>query len=102
MQEHLAYNNLFSSYLRQKVERELEKKEVKLRNYEELEQACQFLHDNGILLHYDDPSLSGLYFLDPQWLCDMMAHVVAIRDVNPFVQNGKSGLNTTYWSVSNH
>ncbi|XP_028415469.1 leucine-rich repeat serine/threonine-protein kinase 1-like isoform X2 [Dendronephthya gigantea] len=73
---------------RQKVELELESKGVKLRNDEELEQACQFLHDNGILLHYDDPSLSGLYFLDPQWLCDMMAHVVAIRDVNPFVQNG--------------
>ena len=75
---------------RQKVQRELEMKNVKLRDYEELEQACQFLHDNGILLHYDDPSLSSLYFLDPQWLCDMMAHVVAIRDVNPFVQNGKS------------
>jgi hypothetical protein len=64
-------------------------RDVKLRDHEELEQACQFLHDNGILLHYDDPSLSGLYFLDPQWLCDMMAHVVAIRDVNPFVQNGE-------------
>ena len=62
---------------------------MKLRSDEELEQACQFLHDNGILLHYDDPSLSSLYFLDPQWLCDMMAHVVAIRDVNPFVQNGE-------------
>jgi hypothetical protein len=90
----LWYIIIFFSYLRQKVERELEIKNVKLRDYEELEQACQFLHDNGILLHYDDPSLSGLYFLDPQWLCDMMAHVVAIRDVNPFVQNGKSEFST--------
>ena len=81
---------ILSFTFRQKVQRELEMKNVKLRDYEELEQACQFLHDNGILLHYDDPSLSSLYFLDPQWLCDMMAHVVAIRDVNPFVQNGKS------------
>lgn len=76
-------------HFREKVEVELELAQVKLRDFEELEQACQFLHDNGVLLHYDDPSLHGLYFLDPQWLCDMLAHVVAIRDVNPFVQNGK-------------
>ena len=78
-------------FFRKQIQAELEHVHVKLRDYEELEQACQFLHDNGVLLHYDDPSLSGLYFLDPQWLCDMLAHVVTIRDVNPLVQNGELG-----------
>ena len=42
----------------------------------------------GVLLHYDDPLLRDLYFLDPQWLCDMLAHVVTIREVNPHMNNG--------------
>ena len=43
---------------------------------------------SGILLHFDGPALEDLYFIDPQWLCDMLAHVVTIRDVNPFIKNG--------------
>lgn len=47
-----------------------------------------FLHDNGVILHYDDATLRDLYFVDPQWLCDMLAHVVTIREINPFARNG--------------
>ncbi|XP_065157528.1 leucine-rich repeat serine/threonine-protein kinase 1 isoform X3 [Atheta coriaria] len=54
----------------------------------ELHQATLFLHDNGVLLHYDDATLKDLYFLDPQWLCDMLAHVVTIREINPFARSG--------------
>lgn len=43
----------------------------------------------GVLLHYDDATLKDLYFLDPQWLCDMLAHVVTIREINPFARSGK-------------
>ena len=43
---------------------------------------------SGVLLHYDDSLLRDLYFLDPQWLCDMLAHVVTIREVNPHINNG--------------
>lgn len=42
----------------------------------------------GVLLHYDDATLKDLYFLDPQWLCDMLAHVVTIREINPFARMG--------------
>lgn len=42
----------------------------------------------GVLLHYDDATLKELYFLDPQWLCDMLAHVVTIREINPFARTG--------------
>lgn len=51
---------------------------------------CFILLRTGVLLHYDDPLLRDLYFLDPQWLCDMLAHVVTIREVNPHINNGKN------------
>ncbi|XP_066246944.1 leucine-rich repeat serine/threonine-protein kinase 1 isoform X1 [Euwallacea similis] len=58
------------------------------RDWAELHQATLFLHENGVLLHYDDATLKDLYFLDPQWLCDMLAHVVTIREINPFARSG--------------
>lgn len=75
-------------------------------NDKELEQAVRFLHDNGqvkygvvhvitvpptvgTLLHYEDTVLNDFYFVDPQWLCDLLAHVVTVRQINPFVKDGK-------------
>ena len=55
----------------------------------ELEQAVRFLHDNGTMLHYEDPLLTDLYFVDPQWLCDMLAHIVTVREINPLVKDGE-------------
>ena len=57
---------------------------------DELEQASNFLHENGILLHYEDSSLlSDLYFVDPQWLCSMLAKVVTVEQRNPFQKHGE-------------
>ena len=42
-------------------------------------------HLTGIMLHYATPALSHLYFVDPQWLCDMLAHVVTVPEVNSFI-----------------
>lgn len=36
----------------------------------------------GTLLHFDDHNLKDLYFLDPQWLSKLMAHVVHIQTTN--------------------
>lgn len=86
------------------------------RDVAELNQATQFLHENGIkslpcnvdstslrllvycvsfcclstgvLLHYDDVSLQDVYFLDPQWLCDILANVVTIREINSLARCG--------------
>ena len=57
---------------------------------EELKTATLFLTDIGALLHYDDRShnLNELYFVDPRWLCDMMAKVVTIKEKNPFLRKG--------------
>ena len=57
---------------------------------EELKTATLFLTDIGALLHYDERShnLNELYFVDPRWLCDMMAKVVTIREMNPFLREG--------------
>ena len=56
----------------------------------ELEQAVRFLHDNGTLLHYEDPLLADFYFVDPQWLCDMLAHIITVREINPFIREGET------------
>lgn len=46
----------------------------------EVEQAIQFLHETGAVLHFNDiqSNLSDLYFLDPQWLCSMMAKIITV------------------------
>ncbi|KAK3593623.1 hypothetical protein CHS0354_025515 [Potamilus streckersoni] len=58
------------------------------RNKEDLEQATKFLHENGILCHFEDLALRDQYFIDPQWLCDQLAQVVSIKDVNKFAKFG--------------
>lgn len=74
--------------------RSLVTEKMRLHNYKsfrdaaELQQATTWCHDNGILLHYDDATLRDYYFLDPQWLCDMLAHVVTVREINPFAPTG--------------
>ena len=75
------------------VAAELEKRfSVRFRDAAELSQATKFLHENGLLLHYDDATLRDLYFLDPQWLCDVLSHVVTVREINPFARNGVMAL----------
>ncbi|CAG5136337.1 unnamed protein product, partial [Candidula unifasciata] len=58
------------------------------RDVEELEQATRFLHENGVLFHYDDLPLRDLFFLDPQWLCDQLARVITVKEINNFAQRG--------------
>lgn len=52
--------------------------------------AASFLHDNGVLLHYNDHlrGLNNLYFIDPLWLADMLAEVVTVPERQSFVHNG--------------
>ena len=54
-----------------------------------------FLFLSGILLHFDDSLLSDLYFVNPQWLCSLMADVVTVQERNPFHKNGTQCLNDT-------
>ncbi|XP_075989581.1 leucine-rich repeat kinase isoform X2 [Anticarsia gemmatalis] len=78
---HDEYRRLVTQYMQQKNHR-------MFRDAAELHQATMFLHENGVLLHYDDATLKELYFLKPQWLCDVLAHVVTVREINPFASNG--------------
>ncbi|CAH0599523.1 unnamed protein product [Chrysodeixis includens] len=78
---HDEYKKLVTQYMQQKNHR-------MFRDAAELHQATMFLHENGVLLHYDDATLKELYFLRPQWLCDVLAHVVTVREINPFANNG--------------
>ncbi|XP_077988732.1 leucine-rich repeat serine/threonine-protein kinase 2-like [Glandiceps talaboti] len=56
---------------------------------DELSHAIRFLHESGVVLHYDDPALQlkDLYFVDPEWLCKMMAQIVTVREINPFINS---------------
>ena len=45
---------------------------------EELSDAVQYLHHQGTLLNFTDQALKNVYFLDPQWLCKMMASVIRV------------------------
>uniref|UniRef100_T1IVJ9 non-specific serine/threonine protein kinase n=1 Tax=Strigamia maritima TaxID=126957 RepID=T1IVJ9_STRMM len=61
--------------------------ERRLQNKDPVLQSEQYKYDS-VLLHYEDAALKDLYFLDPQWLCDMLAHIVTIREINPFARTG--------------
>ncbi|XP_076447984.1 leucine-rich repeat serine/threonine-protein kinase 2-like [Babylonia areolata] len=54
---------------------------------DELKQAVRFLHESGVLLHYDETTLQmrDFYFINPGWLCRMMAQVVTVPEINPFI-----------------
>ena len=57
----------------------------------ELRTATIFLRDVGTLLHYDDRrhNLHELYFIDPHWLCKLMARVVSPQmGVQKHIRNG--------------
>ncbi|XP_055882524.1 leucine-rich repeat serine/threonine-protein kinase 2-like isoform X3 [Biomphalaria glabrata] len=57
----------------------------------ELQQAVNFLHESGVLLHYNETTLQmrDFYFINPGWLCRMMAQVVTVPEINPFIdRNG--------------
>lgn len=75
-------------YKIQVMNKMMERIGTSFRDVAELDQATHFLHENGVLCHYEDVNLSDTYFLDPQWLCDQLAKVVTIREVNKFAING--------------
>ena len=58
----------------------------------ELEQAIKFLHECGVLLHFNDlqTKLCKLYFLDPEWLCTLMAHIITFKHISFVNEKGVS------------
>lgn len=53
----------------------------------EFNEAIRFLDETGILRHFDEASnqLKDLYFIDPGWLCRMLAQVVTVKQINPYI-----------------
>ncbi|KAL9956222.1 hypothetical protein ACROYT_G037669 [Oculina patagonica] len=52
----------------------------KIDNDEEIMTLLNFLHDQRILIHFDDtPELNKLVVLDPQWLIDVFKKVITVK-----------------------
>lgn len=58
----------------------------------EFNQAIRFFNEMGVLRHFDEASnqLKDLYFIDPAWLCRMLAQVATVEEINPYIN--KSGI----------
>eukprot|EP00117_Sycon_ciliatum_P031638 scpid2508/ scgid0311/ Leucine-rich repeat serine/threonine-protein kinase 1; Leucine-rich repeats, ras-like domain, kinase protein 1; PARK8-related kinase len=48
-----------------------------LNDEDEFTQAVAFCHHQGLILHYEEAALQRLYFLDPSWLCKVMARIIS-------------------------
>jgi len=52
-----------------------------LQSDDDICKATHFLHEAGVLLHYDDCycNLNDLYFVDPSWFCDIMSTIITAQ-----------------------
>lgn len=56
-----------------------DKFEIRFRNDVEILLATQFLHDNGILIHYTDSCLQNYFIVDHQWLLNILSSCLTIN-----------------------
>ncbi len=47
----------------------------------EVEHAAKFLHECGLLFHFNDvyTELKELYFLDPEWICCLIEAIISTK-----------------------
>lgn len=43
----------------------------------------------GIIVHFEDTLLSNYYFLDPQYLAELLAQLIATEQTNGLARHGK-------------
>ena len=48
----------------------------------------QFMHENGIILHYESTLLNDKYFVDPQWMADQLAEVITVKENKNYGSSG--------------
>lgn len=55
-----------------------------------------------MLLYYSDfqTKLRELYFLNPEWLCSLMAQIITIPEINPFITKEGVRISVGMWCVN--
>ncbi len=48
-----------------------------------------FLNCLGIIIHFEDTLLSNYYFLDPQYLAEVLAQLIATEQTNGLARHGE-------------
>ena len=64
-------------------------------------QATEFMHNAGVLLHFNTPLLHDIVVIDPQWLADIMATVVTFS--HTWVKSGilvRKELEVNVWKAT--
>jgi hypothetical protein len=46
----------------------------------------------GIIVHFEDTLLSNYYFLDPQYLAELLSQLIATEQTNGLARHGKFNL----------
>ena len=85
---------------------------MQFRDNVELQQATKWLHENGktifeqfpffeekmsefffsgIIVHFEDTLLSNYYFLDPQYLAELLAQLIATEQTDGLARHGEFG-----------
>ena len=66
------------------VAKQIASEVCQIHDYEEFVTVLNFLHDQRILIHFDDTvELNKLVVLDPQWLIDVFKTVITVKRYDP-------------------
>ncbi|UJR21881.1 hypothetical protein I4U23_024954 [Adineta vaga] len=66
---------------------------VQFRDSVDVQQGTKWLHENGVILHFEDTLLSNYYFLDPQYLAELLAQSIAHEQTNGLARHGLMKIN---------
>ena len=83
---------LSGAKLREEINRHLLNRKVRAIDTAEFGTMMNFMHENGIILHYESTLLNDKYFVDPQWMADQLAEVITVKENQNYGTNLDPGI----------